>query len=93
LTDTSRKSQTTRYLHDQSEIVLGLPIQCPNFTDFYTSYFHAFNAGSLFRPDAPMTPNFKWLPIAYHGRASSVVVSGSEIRRPRGQRILPAHAA
>jgi fumarylacetoacetase len=93
LTDESKQSKTSRYLHDQSEVELGLPIQCPNFTDFYTSYFHAFNAGSIFRPDAPMTPNFKWLPIAYHGRASSVMVSGSEIRRPRGQRIVPGDSS
>ena len=89
LTDEGRKSQAASYLHDQSAVEMGMPVACPNFTDFYTSYFHAFNAGSIFRPDAPMTPNFKWLPIAYHGRASSVVVSGHEVRRPRGQRIVP----
>jgi len=89
LTDEGRKSQAASYLHDQSAVEMGMPVACPNFTDFYTSYFHAFNAGSIFRPDAPMTPNFKWLPIAYHGRASSVVVSGQEVRRPRGQRIVP----
>ena len=78
-----------KFLSRLSDVELGCPIECPNYTDFYTSYYHAFNAGSLFRPDAPLTANFKWLPIAYHGRASSIVVSGTDIVRPQGLRVLP----
>jgi fumarylacetoacetase len=65
---------------------LLLPCEIGDYTDFYTSLDHATNVGRLFRPDNPLFPNFKWLPVAYHGRASSVVVSGTPIRRPHGQR-------
>jgi fumarylacetoacetase len=60
-----------------------------DFTDFYSSVYHATAVGRLFRPDNPLLPNYKWVPIAYHGRASSVRVSGQEFPRPRGQ-LLPA---
>ena len=93
LTDPGKASQSEKFLHLLSDIELGCPMQVPNFTDFYTSYYHAFNAGSLFRPDAPLSANFKWLPIAYHGRASSVVASGTEIVRPRGLRVVPGNDA
>jgi fumarylacetoacetase len=66
--------------------------QVGDFTDFYSSVHHATAVGRLFRPDAPLLPNYKWLPIAYHGRASSVVVSGQDFARPRGQ-LMPAGAA
>src|SRR5262249_25940879 len=56
-----------------------------DYTDFYCSIHHATNVGSMFRPDNPLLPNYKWLPVAYHGRASTIVVSGTGIRRPRGQ--------
>lgn len=56
-----------------------------DYTDFYSSIFHATNVGSMFRPDAPLLPNYKYVPIGYHGRASSIVVSGTDIRRPHGQ--------
>ncbi len=69
-----------------------LPTQIGDYTDFYTSIHHARNVGRIARPDAPLTPNFQWLPIAYHGRASSVVVSGSKFRRPMGQS-MPAGAS
>jgi fumarylacetoacetase len=62
-----------------------LPCEIPDYTDFYASIHHATNVGSMFRPDNPLLPNYKWLPVAYHGRASSVVVSGTEVRRPWGQ--------
>jgi fumarylacetoacetase len=68
---------------------LFLPVAIGDYTDFYTSIFHATNVGRLFRPDNPLMPNFKWLPVAYHGRASSVVVSGTPVRRPRGQTRAP----
>jgi len=56
-----------------------------NYTDFYCSIYHATNVGSMFRPDNPLLPNYKYVPIGYHGRASSIVVSGTDIKRPRGQ--------
>ena len=56
-----------------------------DYTDFYCSIYHATNVGSMFRPDNPLMPNYKYLPIGYHGRASSIVVSGTEITRPHGQ--------
>lgn len=59
------------------------------YTDFYASVHHATNVGSMFRPDNPLLPNYKHVPIGYHGRASSIVVSGTEIRRPRGQQSPP----
>ena len=57
-----------------------------DFTDFFASIFHATNAGRAFRPDNPLLPNYKYVPVAYHGRASSVRVSGTAVRRPCGQR-------
>ena len=64
---------------------LALPIAIGGFTDFYASVYHATNVGRMFRPDQPLMPNYKWVPVGYHGRASSVVVSGTAIRRPLGQ--------
>lgn len=66
-----------------------LPAAVGDYTDFYASLHHASNVGELFRPDNPLLPNYKWLPIGYHGRASSLVTSGTEIRRPKGQRAKP----
>ncbi len=66
-----------------------MPVRVGNYTDFYSSIEHATNVGKMFRPDNPLLPNWRWLPVGYHGRASSVVVSGTPVRRPRGQ-ILPA---
>jgi fumarylacetoacetase len=70
-----------------------LPVEVGDYTDFYASVFHASNVGSMFRPDNPLLPNYKWVPIGYHGRASSVVASGTPIRRPRGQSKAPDAAA
>jgi fumarylacetoacetase len=61
------------------------PHYVPNYTDFYCSIYHATNVGSMFRPDNPLLPNYKYVPIGYHGRASSIVVSGTDIKRPYGQ--------
>jgi fumarylacetoacetase len=61
------------------------PIEIGDYTDFYASLHHATNVGSMFRPDNPLLPNYKHIPIGYHGRASSVVVSGSPVTRPNGQ--------
>jgi fumarylacetoacetase len=70
---------------NQADATMLLPVHIPNYTDFYSSIEHATNVGKLFRPDNPLMPNWKHLPVAYHGRASSIVVSGTPIRRPRGQ--------
>ncbi|MES2392260.1 MAG: fumarylacetoacetase [Acidobacteriota bacterium] len=69
---------------------LRLPLEVGGYTDFYASLHHARRVGELFRPDQPLLPNYKHIPIAYNGRASSVVVSGTPVRRPWGQR-KPAH--
>ncbi len=67
------------------EIRMMLPASIGDYTDFYASIHHATRVGSLFRPDNPLLPNYKYVPIGYHGRSSSIVVSGTTIRRPRGQ--------
>ena len=75
----------TRCLVPMAECELVLPVAVGDYTDFYASVFHATNVGSMFRPDQPLLPNYKWVPIGYHGRASSIVVSGTPVRRPQGQ--------
>jgi fumarylacetoacetase len=74
-----------RILTAQADCELLLPAQIGDYTDFYASVHHATNVGSMFRPDNPLLPNYKWVPIGYHGRASSIVPSGTRVRRPRGQ--------
>ncbi|HEY2002493.1 MAG TPA: fumarylacetoacetase, partial [Acidobacteriaceae bacterium] len=69
----------------QSSVLSMLPAEIGDYTDFYASIFHATNVGKLFRPDNPLLPNYKYVPIGYHGRASSIVPSGTAVRRPRGQ--------
>jgi len=64
---------------------LVVPVRVGDYTDFYASLHHATNVGSMFRPDNPLLPNYKWVPIGYHGRASSIVASGAVVRRPSGQ--------
>lgn len=61
------------------------PFEIGDYTDFYCSIFHATNVGSMFRPDSPLLPNYKYIPIGYHGRASSIVMSGTPVVRPKGQ--------
>ena len=68
-----------------NEAELLLPCEIGDYSDFYASIHHATNVGSMFRPDNPLLPNYKWLPVGYHGRASSIVVSGTDVRRPWGQ--------
>jgi fumarylacetoacetase len=75
-----------------SEVEMHLPAQIGDYTDFYASIHHATRVGRLFRPDNPLLPNYKYVPIGYHGRASSIVVSGTEIHRPNGQ-IKPPSAS
>jgi fumarylacetoacetase len=70
----------------QSEAVYSLPAQIGDYTDFYISIYHATAIGRLFRPDNPLLPNYKWIPIGYHGRSSSIGVSGQSFPRPCGQK-------
>ncbi|MBK6307545.1 MAG: fumarylacetoacetase [Gemmatimonadetes bacterium] len=69
----------------QEAAEMRLPADVSDYTDFYASVYHATNVGSMFRPDHPLLPNYKWVPIGYHGRASSLVVSGTPVVRPHGQ--------
>jgi fumarylacetoacetase len=83
-----------RVLHKQSEVTMLLPARIGDYTDFYSSYHHAHNVGTMLRgPENALMPNWKWLPVAYHGRASSVVVSGTEVKRPCGQTKMPESSA
>ena len=77
----------------QADVEHRLPSRIGDYTDFYTSIHHARNVGRVIRPDDPLTPNFQWLPIAYHGRASSVVISGTDYHRPHGQAMPPGASA
>ncbi len=77
----------------QADVEYTLPTRIGDYTDFYTSIHHARNVGRVMRPDDPLTPNFQWIPIAYHGRASSVVISGTPFRRPMGQALPPGAKA
>lgn len=78
-----------RHLVNMSDAVMQLPAAIGDYTDFYASLYHATNVGSLFRPDSPLLPNYKYLPIGYHGRASSIVPSGTPVPRPAGQTRQP----
>jgi len=77
--------RVTKHLLPRRDTEMLLPCAIGDYTDFYASIHHATNVGSMFRPDNPLLPNYRWLPVGYHGRASSVVVSGTAVRRPRGQ--------
>jgi len=86
--DPHLRTRVRRHLRAQSEVAMAMPVVPGDYTDFYASIDHATNVGSMFRPDSPLLPNYRWVPIGYHGRASSVVVSGTDIRRPAGQVLL-----
>jgi fumarylacetoacetase len=76
----------SRVFHAQKDVTMQLPARIGDYTDFYSSYHHAHNVGTMLRgPENALMPNWKWLPVAYHGRASSIVASGAEVRRPHGQ--------
>lgn len=77
----------------QAEAEYDVPARIGDYTDFYTSVHHATNIGRLFRPDNPLMPNYKWVPIGYHGRASSIGVSGQAFPRPKGQTMPPGAQA
>ena len=83
--DEKTRKVVGRNLIPLGEAEFWLPAHVGDYTDFYCSIFHATNVGSMFRPDNPLLPNYKYVPIGYHGRASSIVVSGTPITRPKGQ--------
>ncbi|MEW2523291.1 fumarylacetoacetase [Streptomyces sp. NPDC047071] len=95
VTDPAHRDAILPLLHPLSDVTLHLPFDVADYVDFYASEHHASNLGRMFRPDAPapLTPNWKHLPIGYHGRSGTVVVSGTEVIRPAGQRKTPADAA
>jgi len=79
------RNKAERLLRPGTEVTMHLPAAIGDYSDFYASIYHATNVGKLFRPDNPLLPNYKHVPIGYHGRASSIVLSDAEIRRPNGQ--------
>jgi fumarylacetoacetase len=83
--DEDTRKNVKRNLIPMDEAQFYMPAHVGDYTDFYCSIFHATNVGSMFRPDNPLLPNYKYVPIGYHGRASSIVISGTEITRPKGQ--------
>ena len=89
LSDPAHRSATEPHLVARSAVTMQLPARIGDFTDFYVGIHHATNVGRQFRPDQPLMPNYKYVPIGYHGRASSVRVSGEPVIRPSGQRKPP----
>jgi fumarylacetoacetase len=83
--DSSEIERTAKTLIPMHDVELLVPARIGDYTDFYASIYHATNVGSMFRPDNPLLPNYKWVPIGYHGRASSIIPSGTPVRRPTGQ--------
>ena len=88
--DSATRTRVETSLVPMRDAEMQLPAQIGDYTDFYASIHHATRVGKLFRPDNPLLPNYKYVPIGYHGRASSIVVSGQEIRRPSGQTKPPS---
>lgn len=85
----AQRKRIARSLVPMKQAELLLPVAIGNYSDFYTGIHHATNVGRILRPDNPLLPNYKWVPIGYHGRSSSIVVSGTPIRRPMGQAKAP----
>ncbi len=79
------RHRAARHLLPRKDAQMLLPFAIGGYTDFYASIHHATNVGSMFRPDNPLLPNYKYVPIGYHGRASSIVISGTPVHRPSGQ--------
>lgn len=88
-TDSEYEIEVEACLVAQSDAEYDLPCRIGDYTDFYTSIHHATTVGSFFRPDNPLLPNYKWIPIGYHGRSSSIGVSGQAFPRPKGQTKAP----
>lgn len=89
LTDEGHRAAVEPHLVAQVDLEMQLPAHVGDYTDFYVGIHHATNVGRLFRPDNPLLPNYKYVPIGYHGRASSVRASGHPVVRPQGQRKGP----
>ncbi len=85
----ARQADWEAALVDRASATLHVPCHIGDYTDFYTSVHHATTVGKQFRPDNPLLPNYKWVPIGYHGRASSIIPSGQDFRRPQGQTKAP----
>ncbi|HEY4357170.1 MAG TPA: fumarylacetoacetase [Acidobacteriaceae bacterium] len=85
--------KATAFLVPAENAAFRMPVQVGNYSDFYASIHHATNVGKLFRPDNPLLPNYKFVPIGYHGRASSIVISETPVTRPHGQTMAPGAAA
>ena len=84
--DEETRQKVEQCLIPVSKVEFEMPVrQIGDYTDFYCSIFHATNVGAMFRPDNPLLPNYKYIPIGYHGRASSIVISGTDVKRPKGQ--------
>lgn len=90
--DKETQAKVRPLLVPMHEVEMQLPAEIGDYTDFYASIHHATRVGRLFRPDNPLLPNYKYVPIGYHGRASSIIVSGMDVRRPSGQ-TKPANAS
>jgi fumarylacetoacetase len=88
-TGSDKQTSIENMLIPQSEVEFSMPCHIGDYTDFYTSIYHATAVGKLFRPDNPLLPNYKWVPIGYHGRSSTIGVSGQEFHRPVGQTKAP----
>jgi fumarylacetoacetase len=78
-----------KYLLPMNQAEMLLPVEIGDYTDFYSSEVHATNVGKMFRPDNPLLPNWKHIPVGYHGRSSSIVISGTDFHRPKGQLMPP----
>jgi fumarylacetoacetase len=87
------KKLAPKLLHKASNCTLELPAEIGDYTDFFAGIHHATNTGKLFRPETPLLANYKHVPVAYHGRGSSIRASGAAVRRPHGQRKLPNESA
>lgn len=85
----AQQAAWSKALFAQSAVDLTVPCRIGDYTDFYTGIHHATTVGKLFRPDQPLMPNYKWVPIGYHGRASSIAASGQRFKRPQGQTKAP----
>jgi len=91
LTDPARTGEVAPHLHPLAGVTMHRPFEVADYVDFYCSIQHATNVGKIFRPDgSALLPNWRHLPVGYHGRAGTIVVSGTDVRRPYGQRKAPA---
>jgi len=85
LTQEQKPDGADALLTNRDKATMQMPVRVGNYTDFYSSIEHATNVGKMFRPDGDaLLPNWRWLPVGYHGRASSIVISGTPIKRPHG---------